>query len=230
MPTPSNRSGIPAVPVVALLGLILFLGFALGPAAFEFRAWPVTAGPGVVEEIVARPDERVVESTAVARVKGARDESLDARGRNRRPGASARRSELDARGAARDSRAARRGRSGGPDGSSRSQARGNRDGDAVLVVEVPASPEPVAPVTQPEQPAQLAEVPPADSVMRPEPEALLPEATPVPLDPYDPDSVPRPRDRQGDDDEVRGYAGESEDRGPQRPGHGRGHGRFGRSR
>jgi hypothetical protein len=222
MRTPSNRSGIPTVPVVALLGLILFLGLALAPAAFKFRTWPVPTRPDVLEEIVARPDERVVESPAAARVKSARDESLAARGSNGRGRASGTHAELDARGAAREPRAARRGRSAGSDRSRRS--RGNRADDAVLVVEVPASPAPPAPVDDPEQPAQLVEVPPADAVMRPEPEPVVPEQTPAPLAPYDPDSVPAPKGRRSDDgDDWDGYADDSDGERKGRHGRGRGH-------
>lgn len=208
MRTPSNRSGVPTLLVIAVPALILFLGFTLAPRAFEFRAWPEPSRPSVLDEIVARPAEPVME-VPVARVKTDGGDSLAAGGRNPRRGNSPREASLDSRGSARAGR------------SSRGRSRRSRDGGsspstpAVIIKETPA-PQPAAPVTDPGQPAQLAEVPSNDQVMRPEPEELRPEQTPAPLRDHD---AERDDDDWGDDDDDGRHDG--------RHSRGRGHGHRG---
>jgi hypothetical protein len=167
MRAPSNRSGIPAVPVALLLGVILFVGLALAPRAFEFDAWPELSRQNAVEEIVARPAEQVIE-VPVARVDARKrsrgSDALAVRGRNVRKGAPAREAR-DARGEARTPRGGR-----------------GRTAPSVppVVVEDPPAEAPEAAELPPEQPAQLAEGPTA-GVLRPEAEALPVEERPAPL-------------------------------------------------
>jgi hypothetical protein len=176
MRAPSNRSGIPTLPIALLLAVILFLGLALAPRAFEFRAWPEPARYGAVEEIVDRPAEGVTE-VPVARVKtGARKapDALAVRGRNPRRGEPAR----DARARRDDGRGRSRSRS-------RRSGRTGRDGrgaDApAVVVEQPPAQEPAPPASAPEQPAQLAEAPQGDQVRRNDVAQLAEETLPEPL-------------------------------------------------
>jgi hypothetical protein len=216
MRAPSNRSGIPTLPIVGLLGLILFLGFALAPAAFEFRAWPEPSRPVAIEEIVARPAQPVTEVPVVVRAKSKRADSLGVRGRSPRRPSEAR---LDSRGSAT--------RGGSTRGHSRDARKGDgapavAPDDVVVVVEETPAPEPVAPVGEPEQPAQLAEVPSSDHVMRPEAEALPPAKTPEPLRSYDAQQYDR---EAGECD----YAGEHRGRGRHGRGHGHGNGHDGSS-
>ena len=172
MPTPSNSSGLPTVPIIALLALILFLGFFVAPRAFEFRAWPEPTRPAPVEEIVSRTAEPAIE-VPVARVKTGGDAALAVRGRNPRRGSAA---------PAREGRSAAR-EPGRTRGNAARRSRGPRKSPSpsapqVVVDETPV-PEPDAPVGPPEQPAQLAEVP--EQVLRPQAEQLVPEQTPEPL-------------------------------------------------
>lgn len=181
MRAPSNRSGVPATFVILLLALILFLGLALAPRAFEFRAWPEPSRHGAIQEIVERPADQVTE-VPVARVKTRADKAPDAlavRGRNPRKESRAR----HARGGRREGRAgtgSRRGRSG------RGAKGGDRGSSApTVVVEQPAAPQPDLPEPAPEQPAQLAEVPQSEPVRRPDATEVLPEQLPTPLREYD---------------------------------------------
>lgn len=219
MRTPSNRSGVPTLLVVAVPALILFLGFVLAPGAFEFRAWPEPSRPGAVDEIVEAPAERAVE-VPVARVKTRRGGPLSVRGESpRRSGPRA-----EGRANARGSESRR--------GSRRSSAREQRDGgsrDGGNVVEGPVlvveeTPAPVTPA--PEQPAQLVEVPSTEQVARPDAAPLLPEHTPAPLEDYD-------HERDGDHGDRGDYEDDfgDDDRGDRDDDYGDGRrGRRGRER
>jgi hypothetical protein len=171
MPAPSRRTGIPATFIGLALAVILIAGFALGPRAFEFSAWPQPAGDGAVVEVVARPSDEATE-VPVARVDHndrardlVRDGALSVRGREARRG-----DRLAARGVTLDARS----RGGAGETGSRRGGRGRNGGSeteppvVVIVDEAPAA-DPDAPVDRPaDQPAQLAEVPPADQVLRPD--------------------------------------------------------------
>jgi len=211
MRTPSNRTGVPGVPVVVLLALILFLGLALSPRAFEFRGWPEPARNDAIEEVVARP---VPEAPRIE-VAGLRPEVGDDD-----PGqpSTARRSSLDRRRtevAHTPRRSARRDRSG---------RRGRPDRSAAApdaAVDTPAAPS-AQPGPDPQEPAQVAEVPATDTVLRPDPERYVP---------------PPVRSLVGDDegDDGDGDNGNGRDKGNGGPGrwshgdhgdgghHGRGH-------
>lgn len=216
MRTPSNRSGVATLLVIAVPALILFLGFALAPRAFEFRAWPEPSRPGAVDEIVDAPAEPAVE-VPVARVKTRRGGPLSVRGESSRRSGPRAGGRLDARGS--ESRR----------GSRRSSAResredrNSRDGGnvvegPVLVVEETPAPAPTAPA--PEQPAQLVEVPSTEQVARPDAAPLLPEHTPAPLEDYDGE-----RDDDRDDDRGDDHGERDDDRGDGRRGrHSRRHG------
>lgn len=175
MPTPSNSSGLPTVPIVALLALILFLGFALAPRAFEFRAWPELSRPGAVQEIVSRPAAPAIE-VPVARVKTRDDDALAVRGRNSRRG-----SRAPAREGRAVTREPARPRAAAPRGSRGTRTTPPAPSNPVAVVEEGPVPEPIAPVNPPERPAQLAEVPVPEQVLRPAAERMAPEQTPEPL-------------------------------------------------
>jgi hypothetical protein len=171
MRAPSNRNGIPTIRIVLLLAVILFLGLALAPRAFEFNAWPEPARHGAVEELVDRTAEEVTE-VPVARVKTGTRKAPDAlavRGRNPRKSESAR--EVRAR-----------------DGRGRSRSRGRRSGRAgrgsdapAVVVEQPSAPQPEAPAPAPAQPAQLAEAPQGEQVLRNDVAQVAEENLPEPL-------------------------------------------------
>jgi hypothetical protein len=168
MRAPSNRSGIPATPVIVLVAVILFLGLSLGPRTFEFQAWPQPSRQGAIEAIVDRPAEPATEvPVARADVPKRKQSSLDVRGRNPRRRGEARAGRRDAR------------RSAG----SRRGSRPDRRPPSVppVVVEDPPAPQPDAPEPAPEQPAQLAEGPSTDQVLRPEVEEFPPEQRPAPL-------------------------------------------------
>jgi hypothetical protein len=171
MRAPSNRSGIPTIRIALLLAVILFLGLALAPSAFEFDAWPEPASHDAVEELVDRPAEGVTE-IPVARVKtGSRKapNALAVRGRNPRKGESAREARArDGRGRTR-SRGRRSGRAG----------RGSDAPDAV--VEQPPDPQPEPPAPAPEQSAQLAEAPVGERVLRNDVAQVAEENLPEPL-------------------------------------------------
>lgn len=176
MPAPSRRTGLSAAFIGLALAVILIAGFALGPRAFEFSAWPQPSNGGAVEEVVARPSDEVTE-VPVARVRRderersrsrsrGRDESVSARGRNARGDRIAARGvTLDARSGSRGGNAGARrggrGRDGGSGGSSETAP------PAEVVVDETPAPAPEAPA---EQPAQLAEVAPAEPVLRPDAE------------------------------------------------------------
>ena len=188
MPTPSNRSGIPTVPVVALLALILFLGLFVAPRAFEFRAWPEPARPGAVEEIVSRSAEPVVE-VPVARVKTRRDDTLAVRGRNPRKASPSRSGRAGDREPARAGRAGRRSRG--------SRSAPSAQSAPPSAVEEPPASEPVAPVNPPEQPAQLAEGPRSE-VLRLAAEVAAPRGqAPAPLAEVPLVDVPFPSEGKG---------------------------------
>jgi hypothetical protein len=174
MPTPSNPSGIPSLPVAGLLAVILFLGLALAPRAFEFRAWPEPTRHAAIEEVVDRPVAPVTE----VQVAGVTAESS-----RREPGATERveRKRRPERRSARVSKVvptppqAREGSSG-----YHSRPAPAAPAKPEIVVETPAPPKDVE-EQPPAQPAQLAERPPVDQVLRPEPEpeAFVPEVTSV---------------------------------------------------
>ncbi|HEX8743061.1 MAG TPA: hypothetical protein VF712_07995 [Thermoleophilaceae bacterium] len=174
MRTPSNRTGIPALPVILLVALILFLGLALAPRAFEFRAWPEVARNEPIEELVDRPAEQAVE-VPVARVDTrGRGDALAVRGRNPRGPAPARETRSGSLDAGAPRGASRRGR----------RSRGARPvtpSEPALVVEETPAPAPDVPLPVPEQEAQLVEVPSGEQVLRPEPEQIAPESVPEPL-------------------------------------------------
>jgi hypothetical protein len=148
------------------LALILFLGLALAPRAFEFRAWPEQSRQYATEQVVDRPRAEVVEVAGVRessrRPERAREATRERAGRDA--------VRVDER------RAERRPPRGAP------SRRGDRRAptapapgtpDVVIETPAPAPPEP-APVA-PEAPAQLAEVPPSDQVLRPD----VPEVPPT---------------------------------------------------
>jgi hypothetical protein len=169
MTTPSKRTGIQGAHVVLLLALILFLGLALAPRTFEFRAWPEAARQDAIEEVVDRP-VREVEVAGVERT--ARE------ARQGRPPA--------AEGSSRGRRRAARG------AAPRERARSGRSSRRRPAPEAPAA-APDAPVEEappaetpapeepaPQQPAQLAEAPSADVVLRPEvEEQVAPDDPPL---------------------------------------------------
>jgi hypothetical protein len=173
MTTPSNPSGIPSLPVVGLLAVILFLGLALAPRAFEFRAWPEQSRQYAAEEVVdrPRPEATPIEVAGVHASDSRRERALDVRGERssrapvradeRRPSRGSRRAETRPRG----------GRSGRP-------APAPAVPDVVIETPAPSRPEPAAPA--PEQPAQLAEAPSNDQVLRPEAPEVAPEAPAAP--------------------------------------------------
>ena len=202
MTTPSNPSGIPSLPVVALLAVILFLGLALAPRAFEFRAWPEFVRPAAVEEVVDRPLPEVprievagVQAADTRRgARGSRHAVVDARGRG---GDAERAAEREGRRAERARRRASSRRGGSRGGSGQTQAQ-----TPEFVVEVPA-PAPAAPPSAPA--AQPAEVPPQGTVLRPEAPAV-------------PEQAPNSFDLGNRDDDL-----DTRGRGRGR-GHGNGHG------
>lgn len=173
MTTPSNPSGIPSLPVVGLLAVILFLGLALAPRAFEFRAWPEQSRQYATEEVVDRPlsDAPVVEVAGVERshsrsahadrVKGERADHTPARVDESRVDRGSKRAASSRRGDRRPNRA--------PDPVVP---------DVVIETPAPAQPDP-APVV-PQEPAQLAEVPSTDQVLRPDAPEVTPEAPAAP--------------------------------------------------
>jgi hypothetical protein len=211
MTPPSNQSGIPSLPVVGLLAVILFLGLVLAPRAFEFRAWPEFARPDAVEAVVDRPLPEVprIEVAGVraseARRGGTRNAVASGRSRARSP---ERATERRARrtGATRGGSSRRDGRRYEP---RRNSGELPAEDSPEVVVEVPGPAAPSAPA--PEQPAQLAEVPPADTVLRPE----APKEPQLPAREFDLSG------RGVDDLDVKGYAGGDEGRGR---GKGRGEG------
>lgn len=190
MPAPSNRTGIPAALVVALLAVVLLVGFGLGPHAFEFDAWPQPSREDKVEEVVARSAEEATE-VPVVRVRDgerrrAREETLAVRGRDARRRGGPGRPELSVRsGGARDEarrgqRYAGRGRGDKPAGETATPVP-----DVVIVPDAPA-PVPDVPVVEPEEPTRLAELAEPQSVLRPDAEA----------EPAAP--LPKPRDGDGE--------------------------------
>ncbi len=207
MTTPSNPSGIPSLPVVGLLAVILFLGLALAPRAFEFRTWPEQSRPYAIEEVVdrPRPEATPIEVAGVHDSSARRERPLDVAGERAKP----KRVRADERRTARGSRRAERGRRG----------RGRQAPTPAVpdvVIETPAPSEPAPVPAAPEEPAQLAEAPSNDQVLRPE----APEATPqIP----DFEVVDR-----GDADEREGCHPGHRGRGNGHRGHhGKGHGRRG---
>ena len=169
MTTPSNPSGIPSLPVVGLLAVILFLGLALAPRAFEFRAWPEPPRQYATEEVVDRPaqDATPIEVAGVQRSRPAPDSSA---AKAERPGR--KRSRAEDRSARRSSR-----------GSGSARRRGGRAPDPVVpdvVIESPTPAPPIPAPAAPEEPAQLAEVPPTEQVLRPGAPEVAPETPAVP--------------------------------------------------
>jgi hypothetical protein len=198
MTTPSKRTGIPSASVVVLLAVILFLGLALAPKTFEFDAWPEPTRQEAIEEVVDRPVSLATEGevTGLRRATGAarraRAFARDGRPRERRTPETA-----GPRERARSGGSSGRGRAPGP------AAPSARPAEVVEHVPAPDAPAPEQPA--PEQNAQLAEIPPADTVLRPDVEEAAPEQPPVRAF------------------EVEDEAGEVDVRGHEP--HGRGHGR-----
>lgn len=182
MPAPSTRTGIPAAVVGLLLAVILVAGFALGPRAFDFRAWPEHSRDAAVAEVVARSAEQATE-VPVVQVRGAnrrRGDALAVRGRGTRSGGS-RDGALNVRSRGDRDRPARGGRASGR-GTGRGDDQRATPPPVVIVEEAPAEP-PVTPVSPPEEPARFAaEVAPPQYVLRPEsderPSAPRPDAEP----------------------------------------------------
>ncbi|HEX8051939.1 MAG TPA: hypothetical protein VF517_03040 [Thermoleophilaceae bacterium] len=151
--------------------MILFLGLALAPRAFEFRAWPEPSRHEAVEEVVDRP----VAPVAEVHVAG-----VTARSSRREPGGSVRveRRRRPERAPARTPKAAPS-RAGSRDNAA---GRSGRTAPVApqapeIVVETPAPPAEVE--EPPAQPAQLADRAPVDPVLRPEPEAIVEEGSPL---------------------------------------------------
>jgi hypothetical protein len=171
--TPSNPSVIPSLPVVGLLAVILFLGLALAPRAFQFRAWPEPPRQYASEQVVDRP----VSDAPRIEVAGVEARGTRAERRGVEPVAGAERAAgrgRDEHSRAGDSKRAGSGRRGG---HSSAPEAAPAVPDVVMEVPAPAQPVPVTPV--PEEPAQLAEVPSADQVLRPDAPVVVPAVPPV---------------------------------------------------
>ena len=224
VPAPSKRNAFPSLHFAALIALILFLGLALLPKAFEFRAWPVPSRHAAIEEVVDRPVPLATE-VRVAGVHASSDEERGgARGAAGEPRPGARRADET-------ERVNGRSRRGGPRGSSVREERSRRsESPAPGVVEVPEDAplgDPPADEPAPEQPAKLAEVPQSDPVMRPEVGRYVPPAAPVQA--FEAGQAGQ-AGQAGDDEhgelDVRGHRGRRHRW--DRPGHrGRGHGHHG---
>jgi hypothetical protein len=183
MPAPSNRTGIPATLVVLLLAAILLAGFVVGPRVFEFDAWPQPSRQDRVEEVVARSADEATEVPIVRvrrdpRSRG-RDDAVSVRGRNGRRRGGSDRPELSVRSdGAREAAPHRDGGRAGARGGSGGAPTETPAPDVVIVEDAPPA-RPDAPVGEPEQPTQLAELAePQAPVLRPDAEQV-PE-TPLP--------------------------------------------------
>ena len=172
MRAPSNRSGISGTLLGASLATILFAGFALGPKAFEFKAWPEPARNYSVEDVVARSSDEVTE-VPIVRVRRSerprRGDAVGVRGRNS-GGHGSPRGDLNVR-SDRPADRASRGRPADPHTPSAPEPTAPID-----VVEMPAPAEPTAPVPEPDTPAQLAEVAVPAPVLRLEAEEFAMES------------------------------------------------------
>lgn len=208
MTPPSKRSGFPSLHFLLLLALMLFLGLALAPKTFEFRAWPEPARSVAIEEVVDRPVPAATE-IEVASVRERDREKAPERDSTADRGSSERRSGETAE--VREDRAR-------PDRGGRERKRdAEAPGPVEVVEEEPPAPD-APPVAEPaaDQPAQLAEVPSTDPFLRPEADEHVPPAPAVP-------SFEADRETEGELD-VRSLLGH---RDCDHRGRGRGHRRHG---
>ena len=216
MRTPSNAAGAHGLSVVLLLAVILFVGLALVPRAFEFRAWPQPARQDVAEEVVARSAAAATE-VPVVRVRSAkrpgRSDALAVRGRKSR-----RRGSDGGALAVRSDRGSQASRVEAPsDGGTPGQGAGV---PPVVVVEETPAPQPLAPVDEPDRSAQLAEIPEPDLVLRAGADRYAPQSESE--SESESRAQPEPDEGSGLDAEAESFSPHYE---PYRPGR---HGRHGR--
>jgi hypothetical protein len=222
MGTPSNKTLVPSISLIGLLTVILVVGLALAPGAFEFRAWPVAPDRGTFDAAVEQP------SRPVAQVEVA---SLPVR----RPGAVKVRTPMRDRPAS--GHAARGGtRERGHDGGRRAAARRGSRRDGRGTHSPPATRGPSTPAAggdapsaqqggagddqSSDGPVELAQGTPANAALRPgEPET--PVNAPAPLVPEARRIVDAVVPLEGS--RRRGHGG-GRGHGSGHFGHGRGHG------